>query len=156
MIEQIKIGGREFRFNTEGLNGELIKPVRVVSFYVLDRLSRDKKWALDRCTFFASYGYDYLQRAATLLPRRISNERIEGCDENPFDQHYWLAFDVSSSGKPITRDILIDPVFNYIGLESSAGDVLKENICKYYSRKRFVPANTAHENGGIRIKTIGL
>ncbi|PIN80158.1 hypothetical protein COV11_04545 [Candidatus Woesearchaeota archaeon CG10_big_fil_rev_8_21_14_0_10_30_7] len=114
----------------------------------IERLHQEAPYSLRRCTFFADNGYKFLEEA--VQNTEASNPRIEGCDSNPFDQHYWLAFDLEIG------TIIVDPIFNYFGLERNAGDLLPDYKTNYYRRKRKVRPNKSVDEGGVRIKTIGI
>lgn len=105
------------------------------------------KLSLSRCNFFVFFRYNILKHE---LERRgpTFNPRIEGDDRNPFDQHYWLAFDLGPSG---SRTVLIDPLFGYIGLEESTKNVMDEAHLGYYKRKRVIPSPAE-----VRMKTIAI
>ena len=130
----------EYQVNNTGLNEEEQGAVKKIAMGVLNEMEKNQKHCLERCTSFADTGIDYLLRTDA------ENPRIEGCDENPFDQHYWLAFDINE------KQVVIDPIFDYIGLESEAPDKNQ----KYYQRKRKVEAHKPHWEGGVRVKTIGI
>jgi hypothetical protein len=134
--------GREYFVNPAGLGGDEQRLVAEVSLKVLEGAKRRRKYALSRCTFFADPGYEALLEATG--PHR--SPHIEGDDANCFDQHYWVAFDLAG------RNLIIDPIFNYIGLEEHA----QADNKSYYARKRTVKPNTAVWEGGVRINTMGI
>ena len=134
-------------FNGNKLNEQEQKTVKSIVYRLFEELSKQYPWALDRCTFFTDRGYDILLKITNEYPK-VKNPRIEGCDYNPFDQHYWLAFDLVNNSEE--RTIIVDSVFGYIGLENMAEEKLSSTHLRYYKEKRHVP------RGGVRVKTIGI
>lgn len=97
-----------------------------------------------RCTFFAHDGIDLLIKEIKSIAN-FFNPRIEGCDHNPFDQHYWLALYIDK------KPAIIDPIFGYIGLEEFAKEKLDNVHLRYYKEKGVIPTKD-----DIRIKTLSL
>lgn len=155
MIKYLKIRDKKYRLNPHGLNGAANKIIKEVATAVLDNIVKQESWILHRCTFFASSGIDYLLKA-TENKQTVVNPRIEGNDANPFNQHYWLAFDIQPKGKPLIKDVLLDPIFKYIGLQAHAEDLLDPDYIVYYAKKRIVPPNKPVWEGGVRVKTLSI
>ncbi|MBI2663233.1 hypothetical protein HYX15_01735 [Candidatus Woesearchaeota archaeon] len=130
-------------FNNHGLNEEEFELVERIAQETF-RLSQEIfQPALNRCNFFVYYGYEPFINIVR-KNQLILDPRIEGQD-NLFDTHYWLAFDLKDK-----RTALIDPIFKYVGLERFAGDKLDTIHTAYYERKKVV----LHSN--VRLKTIGV
>lgn len=144
MIVEMEVCGRRVVYNERGLSTEEFAELqRIAQETMLGAQGRFLP-ALERCTFFAEFGYEPLAEA--LEGRHgVSNPRTEGCDDNPFDQHYWIGFDFEGP-----RATIVDPIFGYVGLQEHAGDVLDAVHTRYYAEKRTVP------KGQVRVKTFGL
>ncbi len=140
--------GKQFSGDGCGLSDEEDTLVKNVSLYVLENLSRKEPWALSRCTFFADRGIDYLVLAARIFP--IHDPRIHGDDINPFNQHYWLAYDLLRESQ--RAEIVLDPIYAYLGKTEFA----PETFHYHNERKRRVFAHKAIGDGGVRVKTIGI
>lgn len=140
-------------FNNYGLDDTESDIVFLTSLNTMRGAVEEFRYSLDRCTFFASGGYKPLSREVGKRDM-LSDPRIEGCDSSPFDQHYWLAFDIASGDRK--KAITIDPIFGYIGMHDHADMVLGKEKLLYYTSKRIVPPDKPSFEGGIRIKTIGL
>ncbi|MBI4177761.1 MAG: hypothetical protein HY516_05380 [Candidatus Aenigmarchaeota archaeon] len=151
--EELTIGGKTLRFYKLGLSEEEQVLVRSISTETLSGAVRRFPYALERCTFFADIGYDSLVEA--VRKPGANNPRIEGDDKNPFNQHYWLAFNLTGT-ESRARPVILDPIFGYAGLEEHAPDLLDDNHVSYYRRKRIVPPHKPQWEGGVRIKTTGL
>ncbi|MBI4036491.1 hypothetical protein HY386_01260 [Candidatus Daviesbacteria bacterium] len=156
-METLVAEEREISFNTRGLNQTEQDLVRSVAFSVFLGALKCASYSLRRCTFFADIAYEPLVKSLEGI-EIASNSRIEGDDENPFDQHYWLAFNLLTEGGGVPEVVLIDPIFGYLGLEKFAGDKFPgwTGHLEYYRRKRIVPWRTPVWEGGVRIKTIGI
>ncbi|MFA6602219.1 MAG: hypothetical protein WCT01_00295 [Candidatus Shapirobacteria bacterium] len=137
---------RTVRLNPDGLTPTEMAMIVGLATQLFDGSKIEFKYALDRCTFFAEYGYDVLVRLVTNHPH-LANPRIEGSDKNPFDQHYWLAVDLVSNEVP--QSITLDPIFGYVGLAEKTHN-------PYYDRKRIVTPHVPAWEGGVRIKTISI
>ena len=132
-----------------GLSQKEKELVKEITIAVLSDLKETSPHSLELCTFFVSNGYEPLVKAVKHRSG-IKNPRIEGDDANPFDQHYWLAFDIGNDGQKHIRTVLIDPIFGYVGLEEFTGDLLDYEHLWYYKRKRVVSKEE------VRLKTIGI
>jgi len=120
--------------NPDGLSAEELVTLAQVAQRLFEGSTQKFKYALDRCTFFADTGYDVLVELIPDYPT-LTNPQIEGCDNNPFDQHYWLSADLAN--KKASRKVIFDPIFGYVGLA-------KKTQNQYYDHKRIV---TPHELG---------
>lgn len=136
-------------FCTEGLDAISQVKVEELVLKVLNQTKRKYDWALSRCTFFADDGIGILEENIKNF-LDFSNPRVEGCDKNPFNQHYWLAFDTSFG------PVIVDPIFGYVGLEAKANLVIDDEAVQYYQGKRVVDHTKPAWEGGIRIKTISI
>jgi len=145
---------RVWRINENSLTQEQIIQLKQLANGTIDKLKSEHPWALNRCTFFASTGFSTFQKVLASTPL-FTNERIEGKDDNPFDQHYWLGCDVCTTESE-TDAIIIDPIFNYFGLERLAKEILGDAFLEYYKKKRIVLPNKPYWEGGVRVKTIGI
>jgi len=92
---------------------------------------KDIPGALGRSTFFVVHGYPVLVENSRSA-EGVKAPRIEGCEFKPFNQHYWLAFDVN------TKQIIFDPRFKYLGLRRHAGEALGSLHIVYYYNKRVI------------------
>jgi hypothetical protein len=137
---------RTVRLNPDGLTPAEMAMLVGLATQLFDGSKKEFEYALDRCTFFAEYGYDVLVRLVANHSNLV-NPRIEGCDENPFDQHYWLAVDLV--GKEVPQSITLDPIFGYVGLAEKTHN-------PYYDNKRIVPHGVPAWEGGVRIKTLSI
>ena len=141
-------------FNPEGLSNIEAGRVKNIALSVFHTLAEDAPYRLEICIFYADPGYDALSEEIEDDPLFV-NPRIEGCDGNPFDQHYWLSCDlVRVNGSNDT--VIFDPVFGYIGLEKEATKVLVDTYLRYYREKRRVKAWMSVGDGGVRIKRISI
>jgi len=160
--EQLKTTGIEIftgpkgkvRLNPNGLSASRQTLIRETAIDLFEKARKDFSHALERCTFFADYGYDALLKIADNKDQ-LKNVRIEGCDDNPFDQHYWVACDLVQENKQ-EIPVLFDPIFGYVGLEERAGDILGNKYLRYYREKRKVEPDKPVSEGGVRVKTIGI
>ena len=136
--------------NFDEMNDEERKTVTEIVEKLFAKLSAH---SLKRCTFFADAGYPILEKIA-----KVYAPQIFGDDKNPFNQHYWLSISLPNENTENTkkRTIIIDPIFEYIGLEDEAEKVLDNVYLNYYRRKRIVSPNKSHLEGGIRINTMGI
>lgn len=138
----------EVKFNSNGLSSQ---EQSVVKQLAVDIFTDIRDYRLEKCTFFAEPGWEKLSE---LVEEQggIVNPRIEGCDQNLFDQHYWVAGDLSDDAKT-TRTVIFDPIFGYVGLEKKAGDILSGDHLRYYREKRRVEPYKHVSEGGVRINT---
>lgn len=138
-------------FNPNGLSPEKQSLVKQIA---TDIFTNTKDNDLQRCTFFAEPGWEKLSE---LIKEQeiIINPRIEGCDKNPFDQHYWIAGDIVDDKKN-PKTIIFDPIFGYVGLEEKADDILSPDHTRYYQEKRKVEPYKHVSEGGVRINTMGI
>ncbi|MDO8452615.1 MAG: hypothetical protein Q7S79_02585 [bacterium] len=154
-IEETEIEGKIIRFNSNGLRPEEFTMVKDVARKIFTGAKARFKYALNRCTFFAEPGYDEL-REVQKSSSGVSNPRIEGKDDNPYDQHYWVAFDVKTE-RGVLEAVILDPIFGYVGLEANAKDVFPNpDFLEYYTKKRKVEPHKIAAEGGVRVKTIGI
>lgn len=109
---------KEVMFNPNGLSKEEQDRVRSLASQLFVGLA---PLDLERCTFFAEPGWE---RLSILLEGEsgVVNPRIEGCDSNPFDQHYWVGADLVREEEQ--APLIFDPIFGYVGTLANAGDVL--------------------------------
>lgn len=145
-------GRRKVRFNSEGLSEFEQKELKDLAVAVFKGAVELSPSALERCTFFAEPGYKVLMKLiekSSLFVRAA----IRGDDTNPFQQHYWLECDLMREDK-LTGEVVIDPIFGYVGLKSRAGNFLGDD--RFYRRGRNVKPNTPAWEGGVRINTMGI
>lgn len=154
MIEKLLVCGKEIHFCSFGLDDAEREDVRDIALQTIRGAKHRDSIALERCTFFADPGYDALVKSLTGRSSSIDNPRVEGDDRNPFDQHYWVAFDVVR--KEDVRPVVIDPILRYVGLQEEAYRVIPGDNLRFYARKRIVVPHAAVWDGGVRVKTMGL
>ncbi len=132
--------------NCDGLTAAEISLLIDVAIQLFNGSAKKSRYALDRCTFFADSGYDILVKLVSQHPD-FANPCIEGCDENPFDQHYWLSADLVNEGE--SRKVIFDPIFGYVGRADKTRN-------PYYDNKRVVTPNVPAWEGGVRINTMSI
>lgn len=137
---------RIVRLNPDGLTPVEVEMLINFATRLFDGSKIEFIYALERCTFFAEHGYDVLVRLLPEFPA-LTNPCIEGCDENPFDQHYWLAANLINGADP--RAVIFDPIFGYVGLAEKTRN-------PYYDKKRLVTPHIPAWEGGVRIKTMSI
>ena len=152
-VEELIVEGKKISFNPVGLTEPEQALVREVAVATIIGAKQRFQYALERCTFFGDYGRDALEEA--LAGRsEVANPHIEGDDENPFNQHYWVAFDLLRPEGSVP--ILVDPIFHYVGRRDQIGDVLSPEYTQYYGRARIVRPHKNRLEGGVRVNTIGI
>lgn len=161
-IEQLRTAGIEIftapkgkvRLNPNGLSASEQTLIKDIAIKLFNGAKDEFSHALERCTFFADSGHDVLVNLAG-DESHLENPRIEGCDKNPFDQHYWVACDLVRKNERGV-EVLFDPIFCYVGLAERADDLLDDGYVRYYQNKRRVKPHKHVSEGGVRIKTIGI
>jgi hypothetical protein len=153
MIENITIGSgdreKNYVFNTHGLNEAEQELVKDIFIDVLGFVDWRCSLSLKRCNYFVHNGHEPLNRAVEERTD-AENPRVEGCNGDTEDQHYWLAFDLTGTGIPYDpKTVLIDPVFNYMGLGRHADEVLSIEQISYYQRRTVINPGKHNEEGGI-------
>ena len=96
MIKPLLVGGKEYSLDDVNLDRADAELVETIAREVLGGVCDKHAVYLDRCNFFAEGGIDFLVNA-TSRREGVVNPRIEADDRNPFNQHYWLAFDLALS-----------------------------------------------------------
>jgi hypothetical protein len=148
-VERLIFEDKDIALVRRNLNKDEADEIKtVVHSFVRKGLTRNPD-ILEKCTFFAEFGFDFLEEVLRER-KQFANPRIEGDDANSDNQHYWLAFDAVRLG---ARDcIIVDPIFGFAGLESSARAVMHPEFVDYYYRKRLVVPHKPFSEGGVRIK----
>jgi len=144
---------RKVYLNPEGLSNDEISTLTQVANRLFDGSKEKYEYALERCTFFAEPGYDTLVEIIVDTPS-LTNPKIEGYDENPFNQHYWVGADLVREDGP--KPVVFDPIFGYVGLLEKASTLLNQDYVRYYNNRRTVPPHVPSWEGGVRIKTISI
>ena len=106
------------RFCKNGLNEVEQAVVLAIGSGVIKIVGERYKHVLERCNWFAEFGYEILAEEIGSYDI-ASDPQIKGDDDNPFNQHYWLVFGLGGNGRK--REVIIDPIFGYLGLYDEAG-----------------------------------
>lgn len=138
----------DVKFYPDGLNSAEQRVVKFIATQLFQLLERTKPSILPRCNWFAENGYNDFVALVNQHPE-LSDPRIEGCDSNCTDQHYWLAADLDN------KEIAFDPIFGYVGDISKAGKLI-HYAPNYYNNKRRCVPGVHRSKGGVMINTMGI
>ena len=147
-MQALSAAGREYRFNPHGLSEEEQEYVIDIAEETINKTNKRIHRSIEACHFFSETGYDFLAEAVSRSG--MKNPCIRGDDENCFDQHYWLSFDVPAG------TVIIDPVWNYVGLEKHSRDILDYSHAAYYTRQRKVIPHKPRHEGGVKLNTMSV
>lgn len=147
--EYLEIEGQLIRFDLRDIDEDTRTALALLTPQIFARTRELADYAFQRCTWFGEYGYLALAEILKnkTYSRFFTDPRVEGCDSNPYDQHYWIACNISGINAADST-LIIDPIFKYIGLQS-------HNDNNYYKNKRKVNPVHGHSDS-IRQKIHGI